>query len=95
LGAIDHNDGVYCLCRSTRVQSFAEEGELQERASVDQGNVTGVVAVGRFVFAVINSEGTLHRIRISDGVMVTVRDDLDYPQDIEYLGVSLSPPPGR
>jgi len=89
LGAIDYYDGMCYICRSQRVQCFAEGGELQDLCTLPAYNITGIVAVGSYVYAVLNFDGSLYRIHRTTGKMELLLDGLDYPQDIEYLPTSL------
>jgi hypothetical protein len=40
---------------------------------------------------VVNAEGTLYRVDVRSGSFERILNDLDYPQDIEYLPVRLEP----
>jgi hypothetical protein len=91
LGSIDYHDGIYYLCRSTRVQKFAETGELTTVCTLPAGNITGIVVVGSYAYVVVNAEGTLYRVDVRSGSFERILNDLDYPQDIEYLPVRLEP----
>jgi len=85
LGAIDEEGGDYFLCRSMELNTFTEAGAVETLAQFGEGNLTGVVAVGSYAYVVVNFEGTLYRVHRVTGEKTLMRDDLDYPQDIEFL----------
>ncbi|MBD3236761.1 MAG: PKD domain-containing protein [Candidatus Eisenbacteria bacterium] len=89
LGAIDYADGRYYLCQSMDVHSFVEGGATETLGTVPDGNITGVKAVGSYLYLVINHEGTLRRMHRETGEVELMIEELDYPQDVEYLPVAL------
>ncbi len=91
LGAIDYWDGTYYLCRSQLIQRFTEAGGVEEVGPVPAGNITGIVRVGRYLYVVVNFEGTLRRVHAETGEVELLVDQLAYPQDIEYVPVDLTP----
>ncbi len=91
LGAIDYHGGTLYLCRSMRVQAFTDTGELITLCTLPAGNITSVVVVGSYAYVVINFENSLYRIDLRTGEYEQILNDLDYPQDIEYLPVRLEP----
>jgi hypothetical protein len=94
LGAIDYADGTYFLCDPDDVRYFTEEGEVHELCTLPAGNITGIAVVGSYAYAIVNFSGTLYRIDARTGEYTVLRSGLDYPQDIEYLPVALTPPGG-
>jgi hypothetical protein len=92
LGAIDYDGGLFYLCGGTVIRRFSETGEPEEVATLPQGNITGIVVIGNYAYAVVNFEGTLHRIDTRTGADEIIVRELDYPQDIEHLPVRLAPP---
>lgn len=95
LGAIDYDGGLFYLCGGTVIRRFSETGEPADVATLPQGNITGIVVVGDYAYAVVNFEGTLHRVDTRTGADEVLVRGLSYPQDIEHLPVRLTPPPGR
>lgn len=95
LGAIDYDGGFFYLCGGTVIRRFSEAGEPEGVATLPQGNITGIIVVGNYAYAVVNFEGALHRIDTRTGSDVILVRDLEYPQDIEHLPVRLSPPTGQ
>ncbi len=95
LGAITYNGGLFYLCGGTVIRRFSETGEPEDIATLPQGNITGIVVIGNYAYVVINFEGTMHRVDTRTGADEIVLRDLGYPQDIEYLPVRLTPPPGK
>jgi hypothetical protein len=91
LGAIDHAGGVYYLCRSQLIHRFTEGGPVIDVGTVPAGNITGIVSVGSYLYVVVNFEGTLRRVHALTGEVELVLDGLEYPQDIEYISVGLTP----
>jgi hypothetical protein len=93
LGAIDYDPGrdVFYICRSQRVQSFTEGGEVQPLATLTGHNITGAVALGSYLYVCLNFEGTVRRINRLTGEETRLVGELNYPQDIEYLPVRLEP----
>jgi hypothetical protein len=91
LGSIDFHDGTLYLCRSMRVQAFTGTGEPITLCTLPAGNITGIVVVGSYAYAVINFENSLYRIDLRTGEYEQILNDLDYPKDIEYLPVRLEP----
>jgi hypothetical protein len=49
------------------------------------------VRVGRYLYVVVNLEGTLRRVHAETGEVELLVDQLDYPEDIEYVPVDLTP----
>lgn len=90
LGAIEYvpADGLFYLGHSMAIRRFTEAGPLQMAAQFTGGNVTGIAAVGRFLYVVFNHEGTLRRVDPATGASEVLLN-LDYPVDIEYLPVGL------
>jgi hypothetical protein len=95
LGAIDYDGGLFYLCGGTVIRRFSETGEPEDVATLPQGNITGIVVVGNYAYAVVNFEGALHRVDTRTGADEVLVSGLTYPQDIEHLPVRLAPPPGR
>ena len=95
LGAIDYDGGLFYLCGGRVIRRFSETGEPEDVATLPQGNITGIVVVGNYAYAVVNFEGTLHRIDTRTGADEILVRELGYPQDIEHLPVRLQPPPNR
>lgn len=95
LGAIDYADDLYYLCGSRVVRVFTEAGEPRDVATLPEGNITGIAVVGSYAYIVVNFEGTLHRVDVRTGEDKILLVGLDYPQDVEYLPVALTPPGRR
>ncbi len=91
LGPIDHSDGVYYLCRSQRIHRFTESGATEDLAELPAGSITGMVALGRYIYLVVSPEGTLRRVNIQKGEVELFADGLDDPREIEYVPVLLQP----
>jgi len=91
LGAIDHDGDLFYLCGGTAIRRFTETGEPEDVARLPAGNITGIVVVGNYAYAVVNFEGSLHRIDVRTGADAPLVTGLDYPQDIEHLPVRLAP----
>ncbi len=92
LGAIDYNGGLFYLCGGRVIRRFTETGEPQDVATLPEGNITGIVVIGNYAYAIVNFEGTLHRIDTRTGADEIIVRELDYPQDVEHLPVRLEPP---
>jgi len=90
LGAIDHRAGTFYLCRSSRIQSFEEAGEIREICELPEGNITGIAVTERFAYVVINHTGSLFRVDLTTGEFHRAATGLSYPQDIEILPVRLT-----
>jgi hypothetical protein len=95
LGAIDYDNGFYYLCGSTVIRRFTETGEPEDIATLPNGNISGVATVGNYVYAVVNFEGTLHRVDTRTGADEILVTGLNYPQDVEHLPIKLEPAPGK
>ncbi len=95
LGAIDYADGLFYLCGSRSIRAFTEAGEPRDVATLPQDNITGIVVVGSYAYVVVNFEGALHRVDVRTGEDEILLTGLNYPQDIEYLSVALTPPGRR
>jgi hypothetical protein len=92
LGAIDHSEGTFYLCRAQRVQEFTGGGVLRDVCTLPVRNITGLAAAGRFAYVVVNQGGELYRVDRITGEFQLMLAGLDYPQDIEVLPVRLSRP---
>lgn len=89
LGAIDYADGTYYLCRPQVLQTFTEDGLLQDLCALPVSNLSGVVATGHFAYVVVNFAGALYRVDRATGEYQAMLGGLDFPQEIEYVPVRL------
>jgi len=87
LGAIDYSDGEYCICQSQQIYHFAETGDLEVIATLDEDlyNITAVVIAGGHSFVTLNFAGAIYRVNNTTGEVTAFVEGLDYPQDLELL----------
>jgi len=91
LGPIGHSDGVYYLCGPRRIHRFTESGATEDLAELPAGSITGMVALGRFLYVVVSPEGTLRRVHMLRGEVELFADGLDDPRDIDYVPLRIQP----
>jgi DNA-binding beta-propeller fold protein YncE len=93
LSDIDYSDGTYYICQAQKIHSFTETGDVFEVCEIDTSNITAIAVVDDYAYIAINFAGRVYKVDLATGDYGLFLDGLNYPQDIEFIGVDLEPQP--
>jgi len=87
LGAIDYDNGHYCLCQSNKIWHFEAEGEPSLIATLPEESsaITGAVMIGGHTFVVMNFGGKFYMVNNTTGAITKILEGLSYPEDLELM----------
>jgi hypothetical protein len=91
LGPLDFANGVFYLGISGDIYRFAEGGPIVGVGTVPAGDIASIVKLGRYLYVVVDEEGTVRRVHSATGEAELVASGLVSPRDIEYIPVRLAP----
>jgi hypothetical protein len=94
---IDFWNHYYWICGPDRTWRFKPSGDIYDMCTFSESSLVGMAIVDAVGYFVVNSyPSRLYRVQIplDPCTPELVASDLGYPNDLEYIPVLLTPPPG-